>query len=285
MKPTPFGYVKAASLPQALDLLARHGEEAQILAGGQSLIPTLNMRLSAPRLLIDISGLADLSGIAVAGDILRIGALTRHAEVEKSELVARHAPLIAAAMPHVAHPAIRNRGTFGGSLALADPAAELPACCLALAATMIVQAPSGSRRIAARDFFKGLFETALEAGEVLTAIEIPIAVPGQVFAFEELARRHGDYAIVGIAATARKAADGTLSDIRLAYLNLESRPVLAGKAAAALAGTTGDAAAVTAAQDALAGEASPHADLNATPETRLHLARVLLGRAVARLIA
>src|SRR5712671_6355903 len=200
MKAPRFAYARPASVAEALALLAEHKDEARVLAGGQSLVPMLNFRVAAPKVLVDINRIAGLSGIKVAKNHIRIGALTRHVELERSADVARHLPLIASAMPHIAHPAIRSRGTFGGSCALADPAAELPACALALGATFVVAGRKGERRVAAQDFFRGLYATALKADELIVAAEFPLPKPGYVSAFGELARRHGDYAMVGIAA-------------------------------------------------------------------------------------
>ena len=200
MKPAPFAYKKARSLDEAVALLVE--KDARLLAGGQSLIATLNMRLSAPSLLIDINGLSALDGITVKGGAVEIGALTRHAQAERSDVIAKQAPLIARAIPHIGHPAIRNRGTLGGSIAFADPAAELPACLLALDGEIDATGPKGKRTIKAQDFFKGLFETALGPQEVLTAIRVPVAGNAARVGFAELARRHGDYAIVGLAASA-----------------------------------------------------------------------------------
>jgi aerobic carbon-monoxide dehydrogenase medium subunit len=198
VKAPAFAYAKPASLAEAFDLLGRPG--AKLLAGGQSLIPALNLRLDAPALLVDIGGLAELKKIEFAGSVVRVGALVTHTQLEKSDLIARHVPLLAQAVPHVAHPAIRNRGTLGGSLALADPAAEYPACAVALQATLVLQSKAGQRKVAAENFFKGLFQTDLEAGEILVAAEFPARKAADRSAFLELARRHGDYAIVGLAA-------------------------------------------------------------------------------------
>ncbi|MBV8166812.1 MAG: FAD binding domain-containing protein, partial [Alphaproteobacteria bacterium] len=241
MKPAPFDYAKPGSLAEAVTLLARHGDQARVLAGGQSLIATLNMRLSQPQLLVDINGLDELARITLDGAVLRLGALVRHATLETDALVARHAPLLAAAVPHIAHPAIRNRGTIGGSLAFADPAAELPACAVALDARLMLTGPAGARTVAARDFFTGLYETALRPGELVTAIEIPVAAPGAQHGFDELARRHGDYAMVGLAAQAL-CAGKALSALRLVFFAAGTGPVVAERAAAALAGGPVDAA-------------------------------------------
>src|SRR5882672_5609688 len=202
MKAAAFAYARATSVSNALDLLAAHGDRAKVLSGGQSLMPAMNLRLISPEMIVDIGALAELRGIAVRGNTLLIGALTRHVDLLKSPEIAAHAPLLAEAVAHVAHPAIRNRGTLGGSLAHADPASELSACMLALEATMVVHGGDGERRIAAADFFQGIFQTALSAEELLIAIELPTMRKNSAHFFHEFARRHGDYAIAGIAAQA-----------------------------------------------------------------------------------
>ncbi len=281
MKPPPFAYARPATVDEACALLAEHGEDARLLAGGQSLMATLNMRLSAPELLIDINRIDELAGISLAGDALRIGAMTRHVDVETSPEIARHAPLIAEAMPHIAHAAIRNRGTFGGSIAFADPAAELPACAVALGARFELRSTGGTRTVAADDFFHGLYDTELAPGEILTTIEIPVIAPGYRSAFMELARRHGDYAMVGIAVHAR-LADGVIGDARLVYFAAGERPVVGRAAAAAIDGKAPSDETFEAAAAALDGDLDPPSDLNADPATRLHLARVLTRRALAQ---
>jgi carbon-monoxide dehydrogenase medium subunit len=274
VKPAPFAYAKARSLDDAVALLGEH-KDARLLAGGQSLIATLNMRLSAPSLLIDINGIGGLDGISLKDGMVEIGALTRHAEAERSDIIARHAPLIAAAMPHIGHAAIRNRGTIGGSIAFADPAAELPACLLALGGDVEASGPKGKRTIKADDFFKGLFETALGPQDVLTAIRVPAADKNMRAGFAELARRHGDYAIIGLAATAR--ADGKkLADVRLAYFGVGATPIRAMKAERALA--SGDVDAAVAALDL-----DPPDDVQAASAAKKHLAGVLLRRVAAQL--
>jgi carbon-monoxide dehydrogenase medium subunit len=282
VKAPSFAYAKPRSLDEVFALAERHGADAKILAGGQTLLATLNMRLSSPALLIDITGVPGLSGIALKGNALRIGALTKHREIERSPEVARHLPLLAQAAPHIAHVAIRNAGTLGGSLAHGDPAAEWPACCVALDATIVIAAKSGERRVKAREFYRDLFETALGAGDVITAVEFPIPGAGYRSAFLELARRHGDYAIVGVAALA-KAAGGTLSDARLAFVGAGPTPILAKSAMAAIEGKKLGADAIAAAQAALAKDLAPTGDLNGSPATKLHLARVLCGRALTLL--
>ena len=275
MKPAPFAYHKARSLDDAVALLAAN-KDARLLAGGQSLIATLNMRLSAPPMLIDINGIGGLDGIALEDGMVKIGALVRHAEAQRSDVIAQHAPLIARAMPHIAHVAIRNRGTLGGSIAFADPAAELPACLLALDGEVEATGPKGKRTIKAADFFKGLFETALAPDEMLTAIRVPAADKDTRIGFAELARRHGDYAIVGLAASARASGKG-LSDVRLAYFGVGDTPVRATKAEAAL--EKGDVEAAVAALDL-----DPNDDVQATAAVKKHLAGVLLRRVAAQLM-
>lgn len=277
MKAAAFDYVKPRSLDDVLSLLQEHGDDARLLAGGQTLMATLNMRLSEPRLVIDITGIEALRGIRVQGNVLRIGALATHTEIEHSDLVARHAPLLKAAAPHIAHRAIRNSGTWGGSIAYADPAAEWPTCLLALGGTVIAQGPGGERRIAADDFFQGLYATALEPDEVLVASEIPLAGSDHWFGFQELARRHGDYAIVGMAATARRDG-GVLRNVRVVLLGVDATPLRASAAEAVLEGQAPDAGRITQAVQALRESIDPLPDLTNSPETKRHLAGVLLQR-------
>jgi len=276
VKPAPFAYARARSVAQAIELLAH--EEARLLAGGQSLIATLNMRLSAPRLIVDLNGIGGLDGIARHDGWIEIGALVRHAQAERSAEIARHAPLIAKAMPHIGHPAIRNRGTIGGSIAFADPAAELPACLLALGGEVAIHGPQGSRRVKADDFFKGLFETALSPREVVTAIRLPAADAATRAGFAEFARRHGDYAMVGLAGGARADGKG-LRDVRLAFFGVGATPVRARRAETALAG--GD---VAAAVKALEQDLDPSDDVQATGAVKKHLAGVLLRRVSRQLM-
>lgn len=282
MKAPDFDYVRPRSLSEALGLLERHGDRAKILAGGQSLIATLNMRLSAPDILIDLNAVDGLSGISLVGDILRIGAMTRHFEVERNPLVAHHAPLIAQAMPHIGHVAIRNRGTFGGSIAFADPAAELPACIVALEARVVLQNRTRSRKVVAADFFRGLYDTALEPEEVLVSCEIPVAKAGTRQGFAELARRHGDYAVVGVAANLLMR-DGRFADAKLVYFAVGDRPIVARAAAATLLGQSNSAQTRDAVTEVLSGEMHPSADLNADLPMRLHLAKVLTRRVLEQL--
>lgn len=264
-------------------MLAAEADEAKILAGGQSLVPALNMRLLEPRLLVDINGIPGLDAIAEHAGGLRIGALARHAAVGRSPLVARLAPLIHQAIPHVAHPAIRNRGTFGGSLAQADPAAELPACAVALDAVIQVVSLRGRRAIPARHFFQDLYETALTPDEVIIAVDIPEPASGMRSAFLELARRRGDYAMLGLAATARIEAEA-MREARLVFFGVGAMPVEAATAAAVLGGEGALLERIAAAQEALSEDLDPAGDLQADGATKPHLARVLLARAIRALV-
>jgi aerobic carbon-monoxide dehydrogenase medium subunit len=275
LKPAPFAYAKARSVAHAIELLAT--DDARLLAGGQSLIATLNMRLSQPALLVDINGISGLDRITLKNGDVEIGALVRHAQAERSAEIAQAAPLIALALPHIGHPAIRNRGTVGGSLAFADPAAELPACVVALGGEIEIVGPNGQRTINAEKFFKGLFETALTPRDMLTAIRVPAASASSRVGFAEFARRHGDYAMVGLAACAQ--ADGKrLKDVRLAYFGLGATPVRARKAETALAG--GEVGGVV---GALADDLEPSNDMHASSEVKAHLAGVLLRRVARQL--
>jgi aerobic carbon-monoxide dehydrogenase medium subunit len=261
VKAPSFAYARPQSLAEAFELARQPG--AKVLAGGQSLIPALNMRLASPELLVDITGLP-LRDISLEQGVLRIGALVTHSRIEKSEEIARHAPLLAEAVKHVAHPAIRNRGTLGGSIALADPAAEYPACMVALDATIVVAGKDGERLVKAGDFFRGLFEVDLRPGELVTAVECPAQLKDQRSVFLELARRHGDYAIIGLAAYKGKST-------RFVFCGAGSTPVLARQASSAPDLQT--------AVSSLGKDLDPPADLYHSAATKLHLAKVLLERA------
>jgi aerobic carbon-monoxide dehydrogenase medium subunit len=282
MKASAFSYARATSVVNALELLASHGDGAKLLSGGQSLMPAMNLRLIAPEFIVDISEIAELRGIEVKGDVLHIGALTRHVDLARSPDIATHAPLLTQAIAHVAHPAIRNKGTLGGSLAHADPASELPACMLALNATIIIRGSAGERRMAAEDFFTGIYETALSAREVLVAVELPVAPKNSAHFFCEFARRHGDYGIVGLAAQAVLQGDG-FADLRLAFFAVGDRPLLA-TAASKLVGIAVTPAALAEASMALGEELDPPEDQQATSSMRRHLAKILLARCVAALL-
>lgn len=269
MKALAGGYARARDVAHALDLLAQANGMGRVLAGGQSLIAAMNMRLSTGDMLVDISRIADLRGVAVVDGMLRIGALTRHVEVGANPLVAEHAPLLVQAVQHIAHAAIRNRGTIGGSLAHADPAAEFPACVLALGGTIHLQGPDGARQVAADDFFIDVFETAIEEGEILTAITLPLIEPGERHVLIETARRSGDYALAGLCLVKRGGRH------RLSAFSVGPRPVLAEAAMARL--DAGDHAGAVA---ALRGEIDPPSDTQASAAYRRHLAGVLLSRAL-----
>jgi carbon-monoxide dehydrogenase medium subunit len=275
VKPAPFAYRKARALEEAIALLGEN-PDARLLAGGQSLMATLNMRLSAPTMLIDINGIEGLGGIALKDGAVEIGALARHVHAECSAAIAEHAPLIARAMPTIAHPAIRTRGTLGGSIAFADPAAELPACLLALDGEIDAVGPAGKRTIKADDYFKGLYETALGPQDILTAIRLPAADAKTRTGFAELTRRHGDYAIVGLAASARADGKG-INDVRLAYFGVGNTPLRPLKSEEALA--RGDVDGAVAALNV-----EPHDDIQATGAVKKHLAGVLLRRVAAQLM-
>jgi carbon-monoxide dehydrogenase medium subunit len=282
MKASAFSYARATSVVNALELLVAHGDKAKVLSGGQSLMPAMNLRLISPELIVDIGEIAELRGIEVRGDVLHIGALTRHVELAGSPDIAAHAPLLKEAIAHVAHPAIRNRGTLGGSLAHADPASELPACMVALEATVIVRGQAGERRIAAEDFFTGIYETALSAQELLIAVELPVARRNSANFFHEFARRHGDYAIAGLAAHAIVEGD-IFKGLRLAFFAVGDRPVLA-KAASRLVNVAVTPTALFEASVAVGEELDPQDDQQASAAMRRHLAKVLLARCVSALL-
>lgn len=278
MKSPAFSYARPSSIEEALQLLAQHGDGARLLAGGQTLLATLNMRLSEPEVLIDLQAIDSLKGIAVKDGLLRIGAMVTHSEIEASHLIAEHAPLLAEAAPHIAHRAIRNLGTFGGSIAYGDPAAEWPACLVALGGTVVVQSVSGERRIGANDFYLDLYTTALAQGEIITACEIPLH-KNQKTSFTELARRMGDYAVVGLALTA-KEVQGQLSDVRVVWLGVGSTPIRSIACEAALVGHSLSVDSIAKVVQVLRSELVPFADLTHNEATKTQLAAVLLKRAL-----
>jgi carbon-monoxide dehydrogenase medium subunit len=283
MKASAFSYTRATSVVNALELLVAHGDRAKVLSGGQSLMPAMNLRLISPKLIVDIGEIAELRGIAVNGDVLTLGALTRHVELLKSPEVAAQAPLLTEAIAHVAHPAIRNRGTLGGSLAHADPASELPACMVALNATVVIRGQTGERRISADKFFTGIYETALSAQELLVAVELPVARKNSAHFFHEFARRHGDYAIAGLAAQAIVQGE-QFTELRLAFFAVDDRPVLA-RAANKLVGVAVTPAVLAQVSTALDEElVHPQEDQQASASMRRHLAKVLLARCVYALL-
>jgi carbon-monoxide dehydrogenase medium subunit len=283
MKASAFSYTRATSVGNAIELLVKHGERAKVLSGGQSLMPAMNLRLVAPELIVDIGNLAELRSIAVSGGILTIGALTRHVDLLKSPVIAAHAPLLTDAIAHVAHPAIRNRGTIGGSLAHADPASELPACMVALNATIMISGPAGERRVPAKDFFTGIYETVLSAHELLVAVELPVTQKPSTHFFGEFARRQGDYAIVGLAAQA-VVENGVLTDLRPVFFAVGDRPVMA-RAGAKLLKTVVTPALLSETLASLSEELDPPEDQQANASMRRHLAKVLLARCVSSLLS
>ena len=287
MKPAPFRYHAPDTLEGALALLAEHGFDAKPLAGGQSLVPAMNFRLARPAVLIDLNRIPGLASIEPAdggapssNGGLRLGAMTRQRAAETSPLVAERAPLLAEALPLVAHPQIRNRGTVGGSLAHADPAAELPAVAVALGARLRAASANGERTIAAADFFTGLMATALEPEELLVGIDIPPRPPRSGWSFVELARRHGDYALIGVAAGVTLDESGRCADSRIVLVSAGEVPVAVAGATAALAGADPGAEAARAAAEAAAAEADPPGDIHASADYRRQLIRVLVRRAL-----
>ena len=289
MKPAPFDYFAPQTLDEALHHLAQHGDEAKLLAGGQSLVPAMNFRLAQPAVLIDLNGISELNFIRAAkneggdsGDSgLYIGAMTRQSAVERSDLVAARLPLLRDTMPYIAHRQIRNRGTFGGSLAHADPAAELPAVAVALGTKMRVQNARGVRWIDAADFYVSLFATALEPDEVLTEVRLPALPARSGWSIQELSRRHGDYALAGVAVVVTLDEAGRCADARIVFLSVGEGPVQATRAVQMLHGETpSDALFAETAQVAAAQDIDPLADIHASAAYRRHLAGVLTERAL-----
>jgi carbon-monoxide dehydrogenase medium subunit len=286
MKPAPFEYHRPDSVDEALALLAEHGYDAKLLAGGQSLVPAMNFRLAAPAVLIDLNRIPGLDGVAETDGGVRMGAMVRQRAAERSPVVAARVPLLAETLPYVAHAQIRNRGTIGGTLAHADPAAEIPAVMLALDARFHLRGPGGTRVVAAGDFFTGLFGTALEAEEMLVEVEVPPMAPRTGWAFDEVSRRHGDYALAGLAATVQVDDAGRCTSARIALLSVSDGPVLAAGAAAALMGQAPTEAALRAAAEAAAQrDVDPPGDIHASPEYRRQLVDVLVRRVLPRAFA
>jgi CO/xanthine dehydrogenase FAD-binding subunit len=282
MKPAPFRYVAARTLEHALHLKAEHGDEARFLAGGQSLVPTMNFRLTQPAILIDINPLAELAGIKNgAAQLLRIGALTRYRTLERDPAIAVAVPLIEEALPHIAHPQIRNRGTIGGNLAHADPASEMPAIVVALAGRLRAQSVRGERWIDAPDFFVGALTTALEPDEMLMEVELPVALQRSGACFMEVSRRRGDFAIIGVACTVKLDEAGRCSAARIGLCNAGDGPVFAAEASESLLGRPIDAPAIDAAAELVQHAIDPGGSIHASKEFQRHLAGVLTARALA----
>lgn len=288
MKPAPFLYFAPQTREEALALLAEHGYDAKALAGGQSLVPAMNFRLAQPAVLVDLNGITDLVGIEGQGERfsgILIRAMTRQRAVERHPLIAAQAPLISETLPHVAHPQIRNRGTFGGNLAHADPASELPAVMVALDAQMRAQKQGSDRWIAASDFFLGIFTTALEPDELLVEISIPAMPDRTGVAFEEMSRRHGDYALAGCAARVTLAPTGVVADARLVFFSVGDGPTIARSAQTLLQGAHPTVDGLRAAAEAVDKDIDPPSDIHASAAFRRHLAKVLARRALERSVA
>ena len=285
MKPPPFEYVAATSLEEAVAALGEHGDEAKLLAGGQSLVPLLAFRLARPGVLVDLNGVGGLDRLELAGDALVVGAMARQRDVELLPGLRERCELIPEAIELVGHVAIRNRGTVGGSLAHADPAAEWPALAVLLDAELELVGPSGRRTVAARDFFLSYFTTVLEPDEVLTEIRLPLPNGRSGSCFVELSRRHGDFALAGVGALVTLAGDGTAAEVRLGLIGVGDRPVRPAAAEQALRGRVPDEGAIAAAAEAVAGEIEPTGDIHASEEYRRHLATVLTRRALAAAVA
>lgn len=281
MKPASFQYCRPDDLEQALAILAEHGEEAAILAGGQSLMPMLNMRLARPAIVLDVNRIEGLDEIAVERGTVRIGALTRFAALARSETVQEYLPLMALALPHVAHAAIRNRGSLGGSLALADPAAEMPAVAVALGAELELVSSVGRRTVPAEDFYRGLYDTARRADEFLLAVRFPRQEPAEASFFDELSRRHGDFAIVGLAGRT-SFRDGFFANSQVVFFGCESHARPASALMRCLEGRAWDAETEVLVAEALVDDLNPSASLEAGPAFKLKVAQALTRRALAR---
>jgi CO/xanthine dehydrogenase FAD-binding subunit len=280
MKPAPFKYIIARTLDEALAAKAEYGDEARFLAGGQSLVPTMNFRMAAPAVLIDINPLAELSGVKANG-VTRIGALTRYRMLEADAAIARYQPIMLEALPHIAHFQIRNRGTLGGNLSHADPASEMPAIVLALGGTLHLRSATAARQVAAKDFFIAALETAIAPDEMLVEIALPHQPANTGTSFMEVARRQGDFAIAGIAAIVTRGADGTCTNARLAYCGVAEKPFHAEDAALSLIGGSLDAAAIKQAAELAMVALDPPGNNHGSPGYQRHIAGVLTQRALA----
>ena len=282
MKPAPFRYVPVVSIAQALELKAQHGDEARFLAGGQSLVPAMNFRLIQPAVLIDVNPIAQLSGISrTESGHLVIGALTRYRTIERDRACQDDLPLVAEALPYIAHPQIRNRGTIGGNLAHADPASEMPAIVVALAGRLRVRSVKGERWIGASDFFRGALSTALEPDEILAAVELPVATPRSGFCFLEVARRRGDFAIAGVACMIQVDDHARCVSARISLCNAADRPIFAAQSSALLIGNAIGAAEIKEVAALVQKEIDPAGSIHASKEFQRHIAGVLTERALA----
>lgn len=280
MKPAPFKYIVAHTLDEAIAAKAAHGDEARFLAGGQSLVPTMNFRMAAPAVLIDINPLIELSGVRANG-VTHIGAMTRYRMLEDDITIGRNLPILHEALPHIAHPQIRNRGTIGGNLSHADPASEMPAIVLALEGTLHLRSSKAERQVAAKDFFVGALETAIRHDEMMVGVALPAQPANTGTSFMEVARRKGDFAIAGIAALVTRGADGLCSHARLAYCGIAEKPFHADGAAASLVGRAIDASAIAQAAELAMAAMDPPGNSHASPAYQRHVAGVLTRRALA----
>jgi carbon-monoxide dehydrogenase medium subunit len=278
LKARAFNYVRASTVVEALKAFEEAGDDASYIAGGQSLVPALALRLQAPQLLIDIAHIPALRGIDLQGDWLRIGALTRHHEVLTDPLIRRHAPLYSEAAPHVAHPAIRNKGTLGGSISHADPASEFPAMTLALGAELEIAGRDGVRRVPADDFFLDLFQTAIEPGELLVAIHVPVVQARPSLGLSRACASAWRFRVGRLRYSRRIFGDVIVKQIRISFFSVGSTPLRARQAEEALIGKRLDQAAIAAAQAVVGDDLDPPEDEHAPPAMKRHLARVLLGR-------
>ncbi|NWJ72695.1 xanthine dehydrogenase family protein subunit M [Pseudonocardia sp. ICBG1122] len=285
MKPAPFGHVRARSVEHAVEVLVAEDGDAKILAGGQSLVPLLAMRMAQPTVLVDLGGCTELAYVRDGGDHVEIGAMTRTRDVEVSPLVRAAVPLLPLALSYVGHVTIRNRGTFGGTVAHADPAAEVPAVLRALDATVVVTGPRGTRTVPAAEFFLGFLLSAVEPDEVLTAVRVPRQSLGTAVAVEEFARRHGDFAMASVLGAARVGADGTVADVRLVLGGVGPTPVRADGAERLLVGQAPSEELVRAAADVAVDATDPAGDVHASAEYRRTLARVLTRRCLSTVLA
>jgi len=288
MKAAAFNYQKVNSVQEALSLLSSHGDNAKLIAGGQSLLPALNMRLSNPEILIDLQGIAELKGISEQGDVIRIGAMTTHTEIQNSAIIQKRLPLLSQVVPHIAHRAIRNLGTWGGSCVLGDPAAEWPACAIALDGVMVMTGKAGTRKVPANEFFLDLYTTALQADEILVATEFKLSSATRTFFFDELSRRHGDYAVTGLVAQL-ECDQQKIIQSRFVYFSVASTPIVAQGVQGLLQNKTlaelKDSALIAEAQAIARKEVMTLADLTNSATMKTHLVGVLLERAMLSLAA
>jgi len=286
VKAAAFNYQRVHSIQEALELLANHGDNAKLIAGGQSLLPSLNMRLSNPEVLIDLQGVAELKGITFEDGVVRIGAMTTHTEIQNSKIIQEQLPLLTEVVPHIAHRAIRNLGTWGGSCVLGDPAAEWPACAVALDAVMVIAGPNGQRKVAAKDFFLDLYTTALETNEILVASEFSTTSAKRVHYFEELSRRHGDYAVTGLVCSLH-LEQNKITQSRVVYFSVASIPLMAHGLQSILQNQSisdlSNPTLIAQAQQSVQSEIQTLSDLTNSAEMKKHLLGVLLERAMKNL--